>query len=392
MSAIAAYILGLVTFLPTLIIQGLIARDAGRRWPRFRWLFYAVGALPLVLWVAGFPGLRGGWHAPDTAQFAVGFWLYAAVPAYLIYKAVEWSLKIFWRKPKLPEPQAASADIRRRDVIRSAALTAAAVPVAAGLYGTFIERTSFGVNEVSVPVANLPAGLEGLRILQLSDVHRSAFLSQKLLTRVVDAARQVPADLIVHTGDFISTKGDPIDDCLKQLARLHGTGESFGCMGNHEIYAEAMDYLPDEAEKLGIRILQSSARLIAWGGARLNIAGVDYQSFANRGHYLEGAAPLAVPGAFNILLSHNPDVFPVAAKMGFDLTLSGHTHGGQVRTEILHQDLDLARFYTPFVAGLYQSAGRSCYVTRGIGSIGMPTRIGAPPEITLLRLTRASSI
>ena len=101
--------------------------------------------------------------------------------------------------------------------------------------------------------------------------------------------------------------------------------------------------------------------------------------------------PARVQHPSYILLSHNPDVFPLAARMGFDLTVSGHTHGGQVRTEILHQDVDLARVYTPFVAGLYRSGGRSCYVTRGIGSIGMPTRLGAPPEITVLRLTRAES-
>ena len=392
MTAVVAYLLGLITFLPTLLVQWLISRAVARRWPRFRWIFYALGGVPTILWIIGFPGFNGGVRGPSWLQFIVGFWLYAAMPAYIGYQLAQWSLKAFWRDPKTITPNAELQSLRRRDVIRSAALATAAVPVAVALYGTFIERTAFGVQDVAVPIPKLPEDLEGLRILQLSDVHRSPFLSQKLLTRVVDAAHEIKADLIVHTGDFISSKGDPIDDCLKQLARLHGTGESFGCMGNHEVYAEAMDYLPDQADKLGIRILQSSARLLQFGAAKLNLAGVDYQSFADRAHYLEGAASLVVPGAVNILLSHNPDVFPLAAKMGFDVTLSGHTHGGQVRTEILHHDLDLARFYTPYVAGLYQAGGRSCYVTRGIGSIGMPTRIGAPPEITLLRLTRASSI
>jgi predicted MPP superfamily phosphohydrolase len=389
MNAVTAYLLGLITFLPTLIVQWLISRGAARRWPKLRRPIYFLGSIPLILWIIGFPAFNGGIRAPSWLEFVVGFWLYAAVPAYLLYKLVEWLLKTVWHKPRVGNPNAESIEIGRRDVIRTAGLATAAVPVAIALYGTFIERTHFGVQEVSVPIPNLPAGLEGLRILQLSDVHRGPFLSQKLLTRVVDAAREIKSDLIFHTGDFISSKGDPIDACLGELARLHGSGKSFGCMGNHEVYAELMDYLPPQAEKLGIEILQSNARLLNWNGARLNIAGVDYQSFADRAHYLDGADSLIVPGAVNILLSHNPDVFPVAAKMGFDLTISGHTHGGQVRTEILHQDIDLARVYTPFVAGLYRSGGRSCYVTRGIGSIGMPTRIGAPPEITLLRLTRA---
>ena len=97
------------------------------------------------------------------------------------------------------------------------------------------------------------------------------------------------------------------------------------------------------------------------------------------------------PGALNLLLSHNPDVFPTAVKKGFDLTISGHTHGGQVRVEILRQDLNVARFFTPYVDGLYREGRSSIFVSRGIGTIGMPARLGAPPEVALLRLCRSSS-
>ena len=98
---------------------------------------------------------------------------------------------------------------------------------------------------------------------------------------------------------------------------------------------------------------------------------------------------LVVPGAANLLLSHNPDVFPVAVEKGYDAMLSGHTHGGQITVEILNQSLNLVRFATPYVKGLYRIDGRSCYVTAGIGTITMPVRIGALPEITLARLRRA---
>ena len=101
------------------------------------------------------------------------------------------------------------------------------------------------------------------------------------------------------------------------------------------------------------------------------------------------AEKLVVPGVANLLLSHNPDVFPVAVRKGYDAVLSGHTHGGQVTVEILNQTLNVARFATPYVAGLYRLEGRSCYVTAGIGTIALPVRIGAPPEITVVRLTRA---
>jgi predicted MPP superfamily phosphohydrolase len=119
----------------------------------------------------------------------------------------------------------------------------------------------------------------------------------------------------------------------------------------------------------------------------LNVAGVDYQPQRLRRQYLDGAERLIAPGAVNVLLSHNPDVFPVAAEQGFDLTIAGHTHGGQINVEILHQSLNIARFVTPFVYGRYRAGRSSLYVSRGIGTIGLPIRIGAPPEITLLRLT-----
>ncbi|HOK44916.1 MAG TPA: hypothetical protein PLK67_03235, partial [Bryobacteraceae bacterium] len=102
--------------------------------------------------------------------------------------------------------------------------------------------------------------------------------------------------------------------------------------------------------------------------------------------YLVGAEKLLSPGAVNVLLSHNPDVFDVAARQGYDLTIAGHTHGGQVTVEILHQTLNVARFYTPYVYGLYRKGPSAIWVTRGIGTVGMPARIGAPPEVALLRL------
>ena len=160
-------------------------------------------------------------------------------------------------------------------------------------------------------------------------------------------------------------------------------------MGNHEIYAGTEEYTAAQGARLGISFLRSQTRQLRFGNALVNIAGVDYQKMSARPHYLEGAGTLMAPNAHNILLSHNPDVFPVAAQQGWDLTLAGHTHGGQVNVEFLHQEINLARFYTPYVYGHYRSGKSSIYVTRGIGTIGMPARVGAPPEIAVLRLRKA---
>ncbi len=148
------------------------------------------------------------------------------------------------------------------------------------------------------------------------------------------------------------------------------------------------------AGRAGQLFLRNAAAQIRRGQGIVNIAGVDYQSSGDRANYLAGTERLLVPGASNILLSHNPDVFPAAVQRGFQAVLSGHTHGGQVNVEILHQNINPARFRTPFTSGLYRlaPAGQtpaSCFVTNGIGTIGMPIRLGAPPEIALLRLRRA---
>jgi hypothetical protein len=186
---------------------------------------------------------------------------------------------------------------------------------------------------------------------------------------------------------MITTGEDPLNICLQNLARLRADAGIFGCLGNHEVYANAEDYATARGAQLGIRYLRSEAVRLQFGGAVMNLAGVDYQRFHEP--YLVGSEKMVEPGVFNVLLSHNPDVFPVAAGQGFDLTVAGHTHGGQIRVEILREDLNVARFFTPYVEGLYQKDGRSIFVSRGIGTIGLPARLGAPPEVALLRLCRS---
>ncbi|MGB9605204.1 MAG: metallophosphoesterase [Bryobacteraceae bacterium] len=127
-----------------------------------------------------------------------------------------------------------------------------------------------------------------------------------------------------------------------------------------------------------------------FGRALLNVAGVDYQ---RRGQpYLQGAGRLLRSGAINLLLSHNPDVFDAAVRLGFQAVLSGHTHGGQVNLEILGKSLNVARFWTPYVYGLYRKCTASIFVSRGIGTVGVPVRLGAPPEVVCLRLRRATPL
>jgi predicted MPP superfamily phosphohydrolase len=276
----------------------------------------------------------------------------------------------------------------RRRAINAVGNLALAAPFAALAYGSLIERLNFHVREVEVPIPGLPDDLDGLRLLQLSDIHLSPFLSEKQLARVIDAANGLHPHLVAVTGDLISSRGDPLDACIRQLARLKSDAGLVGCLGNHEHAAGAEDYTATAGARMGIAFLRRQSQQLRFGKATLNVAGVDYQPLNRKATYLRGADSLIVPGATNLLLSHNPDVFPVAARQGYNLMLAGHTHGGQVSVEIFDEAITPVRFFTHYVYGLYRKGSASAYVTRGIGTIGIPARIGAPPEISLLRLRK----
>jgi hypothetical protein len=216
----------------------------------------------------------------------------------------------------------------RRRALKAAGNLAVAAPFAAMGYGSLIERLDFRVREIDVPIPGLPADLDGLRLLHLSDIHLSAFLSEAQLARVVVAANGLRPHLAAVTGDLISLRGDPIDACIRQLARLRTDAPVVACMGNHEVFAGVEDYAAAAGALVGISFLRGRSRPLRFGNATLHVAGVDYQPIFQRAKYLRGAERLVAPGEINLLLSHNPDVFPVAARQGYNLMLSGHTHGG----------------------------------------------------------------
>ena len=323
-----------------------------------------------------------GWvPAPLRSVFAAiamvwGFSSAISLAIYALYR---------WMERDVPE----NVSSGRRGFIHAAGIAAMAAPFALTGFGAIVGRTDLHVRESDLPIPDLHPDLEGLTIGQISDLHVSPFLSLREAARAVDMTNELKAHLIVFTGDLISEPGDPLDEAIRELVRLRAEGGVLACLGNHERYARCESYLVAEAGRRGIEFLRGEARQLRRGGGILNVAGVDYQSIGDKKDYLRGAENMVIPGAANLLLSHNPDVFPVAVRQGYGAMLGGHTHGGQVTVEILSQNLNIARFFTPYVGGLYRLNGRSCYVNAGVGTIGMPVRLGAPPEITLLRLKRA---
>ena len=272
----------------------------------------------------------------------------------------------------------------RRQVLQMARTAFAAAPLATFGYGAYVSRNRIEMKQVDIRLPGLPEAIDGLRIAQISDIHRGAFFSRRELDRAVGMINETRPHVAVVTGDLISFRGDPLDDCVSSLRQLRSDAGTFGCMGNHETYSGSTEYLTRLGMDSGIRFLRRHAIVLRFNGVNINLAGLDYQSL--RQPYLNGMKELMVPDAINVLLQHNPDVFETAAAMGWDLTLAGHTHGGQITVEILSEQLNLARFYTPYVYGLYTSGNRAIYVNGGLGTVGVPVRVGVPPEVSVLRL------
>jgi predicted MPP superfamily phosphohydrolase len=275
-------------------------------------------------------------------------------------------------------------DPSRRKLLQAAQGAMVAAPAMVMGYGVFISRRDIRPVEVSVGIQGLPKDLDGLRIAQVSDIHYGIYLDRQALAGAVRMANEFRPHLTVVTGDLITGAHDSLDDCLSELAQLRADAGIYGCLGNHEIYAQCEEYATEEAARRGIWFLRGKNSELRFGQARLNLAGVDYQKM--HGDYLPDGKRLQQSGAFNLLLSHNPDAFRVAAPQAWDLMLAGHTHGGQVTVEYLHQHVNFARFFTPYVYGHYQEGKSHLFVTRGIGTVGVPARIGAPPEVALIKL------
>ncbi len=358
----------------------------------------------------------------------MGLWFVAALGGYLFIKvvhAIEWAWHKYRQPAPLPaekSPSQATApgvdfvpDPSRRTFFRTASVVAGAAPFLGVMYGYADERLRYQVNRVEIPITNLPSQLDGMEIVQISDIHLSTYMSRESVRRVVDMANGVGADLAVVTGDLITGVHDSVADCVEEIRHLRAPLGVYGCNGNHEIYARAEDLAARLYQQAGMRMLRSENAILNYRGAQLNLIGVDYQRERERSgrkaQMLANLDSIVRKDMPNILLSHNPNTFNRAAELGIELSLAGHTHGGQVQVEILDVSLSPARFITEYIAGLYHrpllmpdqprrkgetiklmpnapNGLSALYVNRGIGTVGAPVRLGAPPEISHIVLRR----
>jgi predicted MPP superfamily phosphohydrolase len=256
--------------------------------------------------------------------------------------------------------------------------------VALTAIGFFNARRTAQVKRVSIHLKALPAGLDGFRIAQISDIHVGPTIKASYLEKIVERVNALDADVVAITGDLVDGSVPELREHVAPLARLRARHGVFFVTGNHEYYSGVHAWVA-ELQRLGIRVLHNEHVVLQHGGATLVLAGVpDFTGHHfDPAHVSDPAAAMAgAPAdAVRVLLAHQPRTAAAAAAAGFDLQLSGHTHGGQFLPWTLFVPLQ-----QPYTAGLHQLGRLWVYVSRGTGYWGPPKRLGAPSEISELRL------
>lgn len=259
----------------------------------------------------------------------------------------------------------------------------ALLPFALALYGTSFGARSLRREKVTVPVEGLPEGWRGARIVQLSDLHSGRHVTKPRLQSIARRAARLKPDLLVVTGDIVHNSPAFARQAAEAIASIPTRHGAFACLGNHDFWAGA-EAVERELERAGVRVLRNRGVLVTRDGDGLWLCGVD-DPWSGR-FDLRAALRGRPEGAATVLLSHQPNTWPRAQEVRVPLQLSGHTHGGQLALLWLHRSLSLARFITPFVAGLYRAGQSYLYVNRGAGSVMPMVRLGARPEVTELIL------
>jgi predicted MPP superfamily phosphohydrolase len=301
-----------------------------------------------------------------------------------------------WRGAQSSTAAPTLASRQRRQFLEQAAKIVSATPFVASAYGLVYGRIEIETTHQPLKLARLPKAFHGFRIAQLSDIHIGPFMTAREVQNCVAITNRLRADLVVLTGDFITWDPGTQEAVVDVLAGLKAPFGRYGCLGNHELWAGVEDSITEMFAQRDIRMLRSNTAAVTSQGEKLNLIGVDYQSRRRFGppggrpvrQYLEGVDRLMMPGTVNILLSHNPNTFDRAAELGIDLSLAGHTHGGQITLEFIHPDLSPSRLITDYGRGWFEKRGSQLYVNRGLGTIFVPIRLGATPEITLFELVR----
>lgn len=333
-------------------------------------------------------------------------WIYCAlVTLYLLGKGLWWlatQLRGVWFvvRPGAPEARAVAgvqprtthhALISRRRFLARATYAYAAAGAALSAHGVWSAFRLPQVTRRTLVFPDLPAGLEGLRLLHLSDLHAGMHLGEDKMQEIVGQANALRPDIVVQTGDMIDISPSYIPAYVRAFRELSAPLGVVTVLGNHDRYTGEQEVIRG-CRDAGQVFVQNGCHVVEHGGATLALLGIDdpdnWLRDDPQSADVDAALRAAPPAreAFRLLLAHRPGAWDSAAPRGIPLTLAGHIHGGQFYLPGI--GWSTGRMITKYVMGHFQRGSSQLYVSRGIGVVGVPIRVFTPPEIELFELRR----
>ncbi|MFZ7124281.1 MAG: metallophosphoesterase [Bacteroidota bacterium] len=343
-----------------------------------------------------------------TYAFAIVVIFYLSKIIFSLFLATDDILRVFrWGASKLFSSgnDTLAGGITRYQFLVRLGFVVGSIPLLSMLYGMTGGAYRYQVKRVRLKLPNLPPGFEGLRAVQISDIHTGSFLDRKPLERAVELIQNESPDIIFFTGDLVNDRHEEAVEHRDALSRLKAPLGVHSILGNHD-YGDYFRWKTqaekaDNLEKLkrlhadfGWNLLLNEHTFIERNGDRIGLLGVEnwsaranFSRYGDLGKALNGFTPAPV----NILLSHDPSHWKaeVVNHPFIDLTLSGHTHGFQFGVEIPGFRWSPVQYVYKEWADLYDAGRQHLYVNRGLGFLGYPGRVGILPEITVFEFSRA---
>jgi hypothetical protein len=358
----------------------LILRPDARSFPP--WFIYA-GEFPFLIW-----------HSSTFfLAFVLLLWRVVALFLSLPGRALMVVPALKRRRDQIRETSRFQKfDESRRAFLRKGTFGLAAATLAGTTYGMFIGRHEYEVTEAEFDISGLPEAFDGFTIGLVSDIHAGAFMLKEEMLDYVKIINDLGSDLIAVPGDFVNGRVDEVFPFAEAFSDLRAPFGVYGVLGNHDYYTGDPERIAREVNRAGIRLLRDENFLIRRNSDILTLAGVDDVGRNDRAPIqLDKALQTAPENETTILLCHRPYYVRQAASRNISLVLSGHTHGGQiVFGKFGNAMLTPAAFASRYIAGKYAVGKTHMYVSRGIGTVGLPVRLNCPPEITRIILRRSS--
>jgi len=372
-------------FMLLLILSGDLLRSSIRNLTVFNWYYYFFGAF-IVLYTPKIVFII--FHFAEDIIFGI---------RWIIHQLVSSKSKSHQGKP-----------ISRSRFLSQTGMILAAIPFSSFIWGIAKGRFNFRLEKVRLTFPNLPKSFDGLRIVQISDIHIGCFKGfEAHVKEAIRIANEQQPDILFFTGDLVNNFYDELDGWLPILSELKAKYAKYSILGNHDYgnyyhwesetdKARNFRMIKEAEAKIGFKLLNNRAEVFTMNGEELAIIGVEnwgHKPYPQYADY-DKASQEVLDKPFKILLSHDPTHWDakILNKTDVDLTLSGHTHGMQFGVHIAGAEWSPAKFKYPRWGGLYREGNQYLYVNRGLGVIGYPGRVGMPPEITVIELVSTKSI